>query len=65
MLCCAAGVWESSLVVCAHEHGAMIVGAGGNEIFVTSNRACNVGCRTSTSLSLRWCLFLKVFAKLG
>ena len=25
---CAAGVCESSLVVCAHEHGAMIVGAG-------------------------------------
>ena len=24
----AAGVCESSLVVCAHEHGAMIVGAG-------------------------------------
>ena len=28
-LCCAAGVCESSLVVCAHEHGAIIVGAGG------------------------------------
>ena len=27
-LCCAAGVCESSLVVCAHEHGAIIVGAG-------------------------------------
>ena len=28
MLCCAAGVCESSLVVCAHEHGAIKVGAG-------------------------------------
>ena len=27
-LCCAAGVCESSLVVCAHEHGAIIFGAG-------------------------------------
>ena len=26
-MCCAAGVCESSLVVCAHKHVAMIVGA--------------------------------------
>ena len=28
VLCCVAGVCESSLVACAHEHGAMIVCAG-------------------------------------
>ena len=27
-LCCAAGVCENSLVVCAHEHSAIKVGAG-------------------------------------
>ena len=42
---CAAGVCESSLVVCAHEHGAMFVGAGKNEIFVTSNRAWAGDCK--------------------